>query len=228
MTRGPIVFAVVIILGWWGISLTRSLSTSEGSFKRPVADGEEGKSALRMDVPVAAPAATAPAPEQVKAVKPPPAFEFQNELNHFAQLKAKVLPSPEERAEREALLKDRRLLLSLGQRLAKVPLMALGEQDVAIDLLVEALQNGDKEAAQEAIGAIVADAQVENTQLSIPVREQLAGIKAEVLYHWTAYEPSQASRVGSLLPGPASRKIWGNVIEAQKNNLAESAQERDR
>lgn len=231
MRRTPIIVAVAVILGWWGISMTRSLSSEDGSFRVPVADGEEGiTTALRE------PAAAEVKPKMMTvevpdpkmgpaAMEKPVVFEFQNELNSYAMLKTKVLPSADEKLQRESLLKNAALLRSLGQRLVKQPLMSLGEQDVALDLLVEALTKGDHGEAAAAIGAIVADAQLEDPKLSMPVREQLAGIKAELLFHWTAYEPKQAGQVAGMLPGPASKKIWDNVQEAQRNNLAASAEE---
>jgi hypothetical protein len=149
-------------------------------------------------------------------------------LNSYAQLKTKVLPSAEEQSARERLLKDARFLRATGDRLLKVPLLPIGEQDVAIDLLIEALQGGDQQAAKAVIGEIVSDNQVEDTKLPTDVREQLAGIKAEVIYHYTAYRPEEVGQVSSSLPGPVSRKIWNNVTEAQKNNLAESQAEANR
>src|SRR5690606_1543654 len=114
----PIVVAVALILGWWGISMTRSLSTPDGSFRTPVADGEEGMTALQIDSePAKTPAAAVKPVENVKPtenVKPAAPFEFQSELNTYAQLKAKVLPSEEEKAARESLLKNPNLLRSIG------------------------------------------------------------------------------------------------------------------
>jgi len=231
MKRTPAFILAAFVLGWWGISMTRSLSLSKSSEERVALEepSAQDADAAAEATPAAGgpdsarkPAAISPAPARVEpAPKPMPKFEYQSELNSYAQLKTKVLPSPEEEAARGALLKNALFLRSLGERLTKTPLLPLGEQDVALDLLVDALKNGDKSTAEAAITDIVSDKQVEDAAIPQPVREQLAGIKAELLYHWTALEPDQAAQVAHLLPGQVSRKIWNNVTEAQKNNLAE-------
>jgi len=226
----PVIFLGVALVGWWGVSKTRSLSAPQSLEQQAEAEAsadalqganaaEEARSVV--SVPVAAPRPAA------RAIAPPP-FEYQKDLNSYAQLKTKVLPSAEEQSARERLLKDARFLRATGDRLLKVPLLPIGEQDVAIDLLIEALQGGDQQAAKAVIGEIVSDNQVEDTKLPTDVREQLAGIKAEVIYHYTAYRPEEVGQVSSSLPGPVSRKIWNNVTEAQKNNLAESQAEANR
>ena len=100
--------------------------------------------------------------------------------------------------------------------------MELSEQDVAVDILLDALKDGDSRAAEEALREVVKDEQVEDGTLSGGVREQLAGVKAEVLYQWSAMVPSGASELARLLPGPVSQKIWQNVLNMQSQNLAES------
>lgn len=222
-----VAITVTLVLGWWGISMVRSLNSSEGALKVSVDDGEEGRSA-HMTAPPPQPEVV-PASVETRAPASVPSkvvtFEFQKELSSFANLQAKVLPSEDEKVEKEYLLRSERLLRGIGARLTKLPLMPIGEQDVAIDLLVEALKSGDKFAATQVMGAIVSDAQVENVSLDREVREQLAGIKAEVLYHWAALSPEDSRQIQGMLPGPASKKIWDNVTEAHRTNLAQSAEE---
>jgi hypothetical protein len=158
---------------------------------------------------------TAPAPKPVK-------FEFQTELDDYAILKSIVLPNEEQKAARTQLLTNARLLRAVATRLVRQPLMELSEQDVAVDILLDALKDGDSRAAEEALREVVKDEQVEDGTLSGGVREQLAGVKAEVLYQWSAMVPTGASELARLLPGPVSQKIWQNVLNMQSQNLAES------
>lgn len=227
MNKQSLITVVCLVLGWWGISLMKSLSTTDGSLKLPVEEIEARKAAERSVAEMKT------APSEVAAMIPPPAvsskppvlFESQAELNVYAALKAKVLPSDSEKSERQSLVNNGRLLASIANRLTTIPLMALGEQDVAIDLLVEAFKSGDKQAAEVAMRAVVTDAQVENAKLDREVREQLAGIKAEVLYHWAALAPEAQDTIAHQLPGPASLKIWKNVQDSHASNLAESRAE---
>ncbi len=241
MKKTPVIIASLIILGGWGISMTRFLSSSSksadgsangsaDSAKSDPADRSAGSkpypdsAVIAARIPASVPAANSPAPARVEVS--PIKFQFQEELNSYAQLKTKVLPSPKEQAAKSALLKNASFLRSLSDRLTKVPMLSIGEQDAALDLLVDALKNGDQATAEGAIADVIADKQVEDTKVAAPVREQMAGIKAELLYHWTAVQPDQASQVGRLLPGPVSQRIWNNVRAAQSNNLAESESEK--
>lgn len=229
MRRELVLGALAFLLAWWGIA--RSSSEVKSAESASLAETKPEPSRATPKAPEV-PESVEPVPPPLETPKPvlPTAipFEFQSELNTYADLKAKVLPSEEEKSARELLLKNANLLRSVGARLMRTPLLPLGEQDIAIDLLFEALEKGDKSASAEALAAVVADGQVEDKKLPIPVREQLAGIKAEVLYHWMAVSPDQARRLGSLLPGPASRRIWENVKEAHSQNLQTSQYEASR
>lgn len=150
-------------------------------------------------------------------------FEFQNDLNLFANLKRKIFLSQADERERQRLLTDSRLLKALGARLqeSSVSPAVANSQDLAVDLLIEAVKSGDKAMASEALGAVVADPQIENDSLDPNVRRNLAGIKAEVLYQWTAADPAQARDMSGRLPGPVSQKIWTNVVRKQESNRSE-------
>lgn len=230
LPKTPAVIATAVIVGWWAFSVTRPSSETRAVARNPQniqnAGRETSTPAIQAKVKESkALASVITKVEQKKTLVP---FEFQKELDEYAALKTKVLPSGDEQRSRDRLLKDARFLRSLGARLSKIPMLPLGEQDAALDVLVDALKNGDKAAAEQAISEIVEDRQVEDVKIPGEQREQLAGVKAEVLYHWTAIDSGQAAQVAKLLPGPVSRKIWSNVQEAQQNNLAESTLEAGR
>jgi hypothetical protein len=230
MDKRALTGVVLIVLGYWGISTVRSLTSREGALKLPQEEIEAQKIVERTaaSAQVAAKATQAP-----KADIPPPPpesqpviFEAQTDLSTYAQLKTKVVPNATEKKERERIIHDQRTIASIGKRLLQIPTLALGQQIAAIDLLVEAFKSGDKSASEQAMREIVADKQVEDTKLSAEVREQLAGIKAEVLYNWGALAPEQQNEIARQLPGPASEQIWKNVQDTFASNLAESELER--
>jgi hypothetical protein len=164
-------------------------------------------------------------PTSKPAIVPSVPNPFSHELQVYAILHSKVFLSPSEQADKADLLRDRRVLRGLGTVLNRPPtdLKASIDQNLALDLLLEALRTGDSDVAAEVLRDIVSDSQVENPKLEPTVRENLAGIKAEVLFKWSAFRPAQAGDLASWLPGPVSQRIWQNVLEAQSSNLAESA-----
>ena len=231
MDKRALVGTVLIILGYWGVSTLRSLADKDGALKVPAEEIEAQKTVERSAANAMAaksvtqgPKADIPPPPPEN--KPPVIFEAQAELSAYAQLKTTVVPNESEKKERARIIHDQRTISSIGKRLLQIPPLSLGEQVAAIDLLVEAFKSGDKAAAEGAMRAIVADKQVEDTQLPTEVREQLAGIKAEVLYNWGALAPHQQSEIARQLPGPASEKIWRNVQDTFASHLAESELER--
>lgn len=229
MDKRALAGVVLVVLGYWGVSTLRSLSSPEGRMKLPAEELEAQRTMERSpaNAPVteirSIPKADIPPPPP--ETKPPVIFEAQAELTAYAQLKTKVLPSESEKKERARILNDSRVIGSVSKRLLQIPPLSLGEQVAAIDLLIEALKKGDKNAAEEAMREIVSDKQVEDVKLPQEVREQLAGIKAEILYNWAAIEPNQQSDIARRLPGPASEKIWRNVQDTFANHIAESEAE---
>lgn len=155
-------------------------------------------------------------------VKPEP---YAKELADFGALKKKVFLTPAEEANRNQLLSNERVLRGLRGRLMRSPTTSNEalEQNAAIDMLLEAVRVGDSEVAMDVLRTVVTDGQVEDESVDRSTRENLAGIKAEVLFQWSALKPAQASELASLLPGPVSEKIWQNVVDAQQSNLSESA-----
>ena len=160
-------------------------------------------------------------PEKVWPEKP---FSYQKELDAFLALKEKVLPSADEQSEMRRLLTDASLLRAVGLRLTEASLAPTvkASQDAAVSLLVDALKAGEP-MASEIARQVVEDPQVENASFDRAVRENLAGIKAEVLYHWAALAPDEAANIERSLPGPVSQKIWANVAHRHASNRGESA-----
>jgi hypothetical protein len=177
--------------------------------------------ALRTAVPIAKSAG-----KEVKAMKP---FNYEAQVETFKQLQTKVFMSESEKTARHDLLFDRDLLKALGQRLVESSkdTVVHEQQDAAIDMLLAALKEGDKTAASAALQAVVQDKQIEDTGLERSAREQLAGLKAEILYQWSATQPDMTASIVAWLPGPVSQKIWQNVLRMQQSNQAESQTEVD-
>lgn len=157
----------------------------------------------------------------VKALDPAP---HAVELAMYTLLHRKVFLNEGESAEKSSLLKNASVLRAMGVRLVRPPgsEAAAGEQNTAIEMLIEALRSGDSEVASEVLKGVIKDSQIEDGQLEMSIRSNLAGIKAEILFQWSALRPTQAQELATLLPGPVSRKIWQNVIDAQTSNVAES------
>src|SRR5262249_51568401 len=136
------------------------------------------------------------------------------ELLYYQSLKKKTYLTPKEQADKTKLLNDAEILKAQRGRLMRSPTtphQAL-EQNAAIDMLFEALRFGDSETATLVLRDVVTDGQIEDEDLSPSTRENLAGVKAEVLYQWAALKPSEAEDLENLLPGPVSEKIWKNVV----------------
>jgi hypothetical protein len=176
-----------------------------------------------------APMESAPFVADSQSGETPPAankpFENKSELEAFKILKQKVFLTEEEKVQRQELVRDRALLENL-KNLFKYPTPYLeleAQQNMAVDLLLEAIKSGDAETARRVLKEVIADATIENNQLSQSQRQNLAGVKAEVLYQWSSLEPDRAHEMQQSLPGPVSQKIWKNVVTQQDLNRAESA-----
>jgi hypothetical protein len=149
---------------------------------------------------------------------------YKSELADLARLRAKVFLSEDEKAERTRLLADRDFLRGVGIFVRK-PATALDEQKSqagALDTLIEALDSSARDVAAGELKELAADDRIEDATLDSAARKNLAGLKAEALFKWTAHEPSVSDEIQRLLPGPVSRKIWENVLAEQEQNAAES------
>ncbi len=150
-------------------------------------------------------------------------FEFKKEIDLFSDMQKRLFLSEADQAEKSRLLNDTALLRALGLRLTEPSTAAavVASQDVAVDLLVEALKSGDRETASEVLKSVVEDPQVESPTLERGVREHMAGLKGEVMLRWAALAPDEAAHIERSLPGPVSRKIWDNVKKRHESNRAE-------
>lgn len=216
-------------LGALALGLMWALSGQKAPEPVPVEAPKKDVERIKDDKPARQRVADEPQrePESVAPSKiwPDKPFPYQKQLDDFLALKEKVLPSAAEQAELAQLLSDSSLLRAIGLRLTETSLAPTvrASQDAAVGLLVEALKTGDKALASEIARQVVEDPQVENASFDRGVRENLAGIKAEVLYHWAALAPDDAASVERSLPGPVSQKIWANVAHRHASNRAESA-----
>jgi hypothetical protein len=166
-------------------------------------------------------------PGAVKSARltPPSISQSQRELlKKYSVLKQKVFLSESEKSARAAYLNDTALLLGLLPVL-RMPASTIDQhqaQDAALDLLLEARADAQSDAAGAVLRSVVEDDSIEKTALSMNERTSVAGLKAEVLFKWSAQEPTLLSDMPKWLPGPISRKIWSNVLAAQDQNTAES------
>ncbi len=158
------------------------------------------------------------------AVGPPHA----EELKQYRVIKNKAFLTDEEKALRKSFLENNEMLRNLGTYL-KTPATEESDSEeaknAATDLLLEAIKDEKSAAAEAALQEVIADNTIENTQMDPAQRESLAGVKAEILYHWSAIDPEKVSQIEEWLPGPVSKKIWQNVLKAQNQNRAESHNE---
>ena len=154
-------------------------------------------------------------------------FQYFREVAVYGKLRAKVFLKEEDKAAKRAIFANRELLEGIGEFLkhsAGSDYDAQVQQTTAIDLLLDAAKTDEgREAAEEALHDIIADNQIENESLQADARKNLAGVKAEVLFQWSAQDPSKTKVMQAWLPGPVSAKIWENVTDAQVRNLHESA-----
>ncbi|MES2855146.1 MAG: hypothetical protein V4692_04750 [Bdellovibrionota bacterium] len=171
------------------------------------------------------PVAAVPVSAPVLKSEPTITQEQREMLSKYRSLKTKVFMSDQEAALHKRLLADRGFVRNLASvlRVSAVDLEAQRTQDSAIDLLLDAATNGFSEVAAEAFREVISDDQIENSSIPKEGRQALAEIKAEVLYQWTAIDPSRVSEVEDLLPGPVSKRIWANVLDTQTRNVAESS-----
>ena len=99
--------------------------------------------------------------------------------------------------------------------------------------MVEALKLGSTEALTQ-VERVIADPQVENTKLPLAQRKFLGETKGELLYQYAALnsvdgrsgsENATERQIAALVPGPATQKIWNQVLRELANNYAESKRE---
>ena len=150
-------------------------------------------------------------------------FVYKEELSRFSLLSQKALLLPTDQIARKELLQDEALIKSLKPLLTTAPQDSSEQQlqNSALDFLFGALQTDSRDVAVGILKDVVAYAGVENETLPQTERQQLAGIKAEVLMTLSA-DPKFQDDLTSLFPGPVTGKIWQNIQDRQESNLAES------
>lgn len=155
--------------------------------------------------------------------------EVKERLSAFQALQMKSVMTPEEEEARLQFLQDAELIsqigLTLRSRTAQQDPKAEENQNIAIDILIEALKEGNEQAATDAIWDQIRDGQVEDANVPLKERKVFAGIKGEILYHATALRPDTFQDVEMDLPGPVSQKIWKNVQAQHQSNLEGSQAE---
>ena len=151
-------------------------------------------------------------------------YAHKEDLTRFSAIAQKALPSSADQAARNDLLKDEELINSLKPLLTTAA-QNLSEQQLqnsALDMLFAALNSDSRDIAVGVLKEVVASSGVESDAVPQNERQQLAGIKAEVLMALSAH-PKFQEDLTAIFPGPVTGKIWQNVQERQKSNLAESA-----
>jgi hypothetical protein len=171
------------------------------------------------------------AKKEAPPVKGIPGFIPRPEVIHeFKTLQAKIFKTDQDLAQLKKVRQNSALLFELAEYLRNIESVKNPEfrenQNIAIDILVEALKVEGSNAAETAIFEIIKDPQIENSALEMSTRESLAGVKADILYQASSLKPELFSQVESVLPGPVSQKIWKNIQQKQSENLAESESER--
>jgi len=233
---GPLALFLVMLSSVWLMSKGREILRSDSSH-RPQPTDTFGGSRSPASVPSGPVQIEKPAPverlaesEKVRnkiTEERPMIFMFQKELMSYLHLQTKVFLSNEERDRKRELLSREELLRAVGPKLIQPTRSEEGmrDQDAALDMLLEALESGNKTVAEQVLREVIEDRQIEDNAMDRSAREQLAGIKAEVLYQWSALLPTVAPDLEKWLPGPISQKIWQNVLRMQASNLAESDKE---
>lgn len=180
---------------------------------------------------LAAPVAGPPGAKREAAHETLETYAFRGDIENFRSLNKKVFLTDDEKRAKRALLENGEFLKSLTHLLT----VGAGEstemkqaQDVALDVLFESLRTDAGSPVAEVLLEIVGDTQIESETIDMVTKRDLAGVKAEVLYYWSSLDPASSGRIEQSLPGPVSRRIWENVVSAQKNNLEESSLEASR
>ena len=233
--RAATITGGVLILGGLGFFALRGNGASQGRFA-PDTFAREGSvqspanlakhvssaSAVGSAAPTATSSVVADSVKSVAAESGRLSPEAGAKLLDIATLGQKAFVTEEEKARRAVAMNDPKFLREIAVVLRSQDLdqSTRRQQYQAIDALVASAVAGTAEA-QTQLRGIVSDKQIEDASLPQPVRENLAGIKAEVLYNWTSRAPAAANDIADSLPGPVSEKIWQNVKDTQSRNANE-------
>ncbi|WP_373997982.1 hypothetical protein [Bdellovibrio bacteriovorus] len=197
-------------------------SVEQHSPEAPASPASEGPTAV-----VQNPAPVVPEARKGESAPVWKDYAYKKELSAFHRMHRKVFLDEAEKKERQDLLKNHRVISSLSD-LLQAPALTVDEvilQNVALDLLLESLQDSPHGEALGVLKDVVSNGYIEDKANNLEARKSLGEVKAEVLYQWSALQPQKKSEIERLLPGPVSKKIWENVRYQQENNLAESSLE---
>ncbi len=218
-------------LGWLQFHTATNVTDDQSSFQWLILDSRErkiatvtkkGKTADVKTVITAAPLEVNVKIE-TKNLGTKQSLEIRNTFQVFHALRNKTFLTPKEESTYAEILRDPQFLMAtVSLFLDKNANLSPFEINGGVDLLLESLRTNQKNLAQQIILTIIADTQIENSKLNSAARIRIAGIKAELMFHAVEMNPQT---VKNALPGPVTEKIWNNVLQAQAQNLAESANE---
>lgn len=147
-----------------------------------------------------------------------PEFGNEEKLNHLSKLAQKIYRSETDQQKMKEALSDVNFLSELGVHLVR-PAKSLDErklQNVSLKLLLQA----ERKLALQVVEKVVSNKSVEDNEVPLEDRKELAGIKGELIYEWTSAYPEDSVILTGWLPGPVSQKIWTRVQRLQSSNLA--------
>ncbi len=228
------IILILIIAG--GIFLRKDPSSSQSPASPAVAVSGEDSAKTDKPAVIEVPKGQAGIPSGSSMLVPPSQLtkwspEVKERLKAFEALQMKSVMTAAEEEARLQYLQDADLIAQVGASLrsrgAQNDPQAEENQNIAIDVLIEALKEGNEQAASDAIWDQIRDNQVEDASVPLKERKVFAGIKGEILYHATALRPDIFQDVEMDLPGPVSQKIWRNVQAQHESNLEASQVEVD-
>ncbi len=146
----------------------------------------------------------------------------RGKLKEFSSLKKKVFLTNDDKRRLSELTRDPSFLSSLAPLFDIAAKRDENDLNAAIDLLLDAATKEKSETAASVLMGVIADSSIEDQEIPTKARESLSGIKAEIMFLWTAATPERANHMEAMLPGPVSRRLWENVLRAQDRNRNES------
>ena len=161
-----------------------------------------------------------------ESIRPREVVELSKHLVQIKLIQKKVFKNDAELNLVESFINSRPRLQSLAALLTRrEELIETNSADHsnAVDVLIAASQSGDSQYAEELILEIIRDGKIENENEHPTVRQSLAGIKAELMYHAVRIDNRT---VQNSISGPVTQKIWDNVQQAQADNVTASQLER--
>lgn len=161
-----------------------------------------------------------------ESIRPREVVELSKHLVQIKLIQKKVFKNDAELNVVESFINSRPRLQSLAALLTNRDVlldMNSADHSNAVDVLIAASQSGNTQYAEELILEIIRDGKIENENENQTVRQNLAGIKAELMYHAVRIDNRT---VQNSISGPVTQKIWDNVQQAQADNVTASQLER--